>query len=56
LAEAYGGWADRVDKTPDFAPALARATKRKGVRLLHLRTDIEVITNRTTIEELRKRG
>ena len=54
LAEAYGGWAERVDKTEDFAPALARAMTRKGIRLLHCLTDIEVISNARTIAEIRK--
>ena len=53
LAEAYGGWATRVDTTADFAPALADAATRKGIRLLHCVTDVEVISNQTTIEKLR---
>ena len=55
LAEAYGGWAIRVDATADFAPALADATARKGIRLIHCITDVEVISNQTTIEKLRAR-
>jgi len=54
LAEAYGGWAERVDKTADFAPALARAMERKGIRLIHCITDVEVISNARTIAELRQ--
>jgi acetolactate synthase-1/2/3 large subunit len=54
LAEAYGGWAEKVGKTEDFAPALAKAMKRKGIRLLHLKTDVEVISNARTISEIRK--
>ncbi|HJS40238.1 MAG TPA: thiamine pyrophosphate-binding protein [Sphingomicrobium sp.] len=54
LARAYGGWADTVAKTEDFAPALARAMKRKGLRLLHCITDVEVISNARTIAEIRK--
>jgi acetolactate synthase-1/2/3 large subunit len=54
LAEAYGGWAETVEKTADFAPALARAVERKGIRLLHLKTDVEQISNQTTIGEIRK--
>ena len=53
LAEAYGGWAVRVDTTTGFAPALANATARSGIRLLHCVTDVEVISNQTTIEKLR---
>ena len=39
----------------DFAPALARAMERKGIRLIHCITDVEVITNQTTIAKLRTR-
>ena len=53
LAEAYGGWATRVDTTAGFAPALADAMGRTGVRLIHCITDVEVISNQTTIEKLR---
>ena len=53
LAEAYGGWGERVERTSDFAPALGRAMERKGIRLLHCVTDVEVISNTTTITRLR---
>ena len=56
LARAYGGWAEIVEKTEDFAPALAEAMNRKGIRLLHLKTDVEVISNATTIGEIRKKA
>jgi acetolactate synthase-1/2/3 large subunit len=55
LARAYGGWAATVETTEAFAPALADALKRKGIRLLHLKTDVEVISNQATIAQLRKR-
>ena len=53
LAEAYGGWATRVEATADFAPALDDAMTRKGIRLIHCVTDVEVISNATTIAKLR---
>ncbi len=56
LARAYGAWAETVERTEDFAPALARAQAERGVKLLHLKTDIEFITNATTISRLRARG
>jgi len=56
LARAYGAWAETVERTEDFAPALARAQARRGVRLLHLKTDVEVISNATTITSLRERA
>ena len=53
LARAYGGWAETVEKTADFAAALDRALGRSGIRLLHLKTDVEQISNQTTIAKLR---
>jgi len=41
LARAYGAWAARVEETAGFAPALKDALARKGLRLLHLVSDIE---------------
>ncbi len=55
LARAYGGWAETVETTEQFAPALDRALAEKGVRLLHLRTDIEIINPATTISAIRDR-
>jgi acetolactate synthase-1/2/3 large subunit len=55
LARAYGGWAETIETTADFAPALSRALEQPGIRLLHLRTDIEQISNQTTISKLRTR-
>lgn len=54
LARAYGCWAETVERTEDFAPALHRAQQQCGVRLLHLRTDIEVITAGTTLAALER--
>ena len=42
--------------TAEFGPALDDAMGRKGIRLLHLRTDVEVITNQTTISALRDKA
>jgi acetolactate synthase I/II/III large subunit len=53
LARAYGAWAETVETTADFAPALARAVEQKGVRMLHLKTDVERISAGTTISRLR---
>ena len=43
LARAYGAWATRVEATADFAPALADAITRRGVRVIHLVTEMEYI-------------
>jgi acetolactate synthase I/II/III large subunit len=56
LARAYGGWAETVERTEDFAPALDRALKQHGIRLLHCKTDVEQITNATTISKLREKA
>ena len=56
LARAYGGWSETVEKTEDFAPALDKALKRKGIRLLHCKTDVEQISNATTITKIREKA
>ncbi len=53
LALAYGAWAARVEETDQFAGALDEALGRKGIRLIHCVTDVEIISNQTTIEKLR---
>jgi acetolactate synthase-1/2/3 large subunit len=55
LGRAYGAWAETVERTEDFAAALERAQAQRGVKLLHLKTDVEVISNATTITRLRER-
>jgi acetolactate synthase-1/2/3 large subunit len=56
LALAFGGWSETVDRTEDFAPALDEALKRRGIRLLHCKTDVEQISNATTISKLREKA
>ena len=56
LARAFGAWAETVERTGDFAPALDRAAREKGVKLLHLKTDVEQITTATTITRLREKA
>ena len=53
LARAYDCWAATVARTEDFAPALAEAMPQPGVRLLHLKTDVEQITAATTLTAIR---
>lgn len=56
LARAFGCWSERVDETADFAPALRAAAGRKGVRLIHLATDIEhLAANGLTVTALREK-
>ncbi|MFA7586085.1 MAG: thiamine pyrophosphate-dependent enzyme [Novosphingobium sp.] len=57
LARAYGAWATTISETAGFAPALAEAMQRKGLRLLHLKTDIEHLSaSGHTITRLRGRS
>jgi acetolactate synthase-1/2/3 large subunit len=56
LGRAFGTWAETVERTEDFAAALERARAQAGVKLLHLKTDIEIISNATTITKLRERA
>jgi protein-L-isoaspartate(D-aspartate) O-methyltransferase len=56
LARAYGAWAEMVETTEQFAPALDEALKRKGICLLHCKTDVEQISNATTITKLREKA
>lgn len=53
LARAYGAWSQTVERTADFAGALERAVGQGGVRLLHLKTDVEFITAGTTLSAIR---
>lgn len=55
LARAYGGWAATVERTDQFAPAFAEAMAHKGLKLLHLKTDVERISNSTTISAMHAR-
>jgi len=55
LARAFGGWSERVEETANFASALRAAIGRKGVRLIHLITEIEVLAaSGITVSELRR--
>ena len=55
LARAYGAWAETIEATSAFAPALDRALAQPGVKLLHLKTDMERISAGTTISALHAR-
>jgi acetolactate synthase-1/2/3 large subunit len=54
LARAFGSWAQTVETTEQFVPALEEAMARTGIRLLHCKTDVEEISNATTISRLRQ--
>ncbi|RJG09436.1 thiamine pyrophosphate-binding protein [Massilia cavernae] len=58
LARAYGGHGEQVDKTADFAPALARALEHARSKnlpaLIELRYDGNLITPNATLETIRQ--
>ena len=58
LARAYGGHGEIVERTADFAPALARALEHANGRhlpaLIELRYDGNLITPNATLESMRK--
>ena len=56
LAKAFGLAAERVERTDDFASALARALAAEGSALIELITEQEVISHRTTISAMRAKA
>ena len=56
FARAFRGTAEVVEKTAGFVPALDRVMGQKGLRLIHCKTDVEQITNATTISKIREKA
>jgi len=56
LARAYGAWGATVERTEQFGEVLDEARSVRGVRLIHLKTDVEQITPALTISALRERS
>jgi len=56
LAQAYGAYGERVERTEDFAAAFERARNAKAPALLELRVDPDAITPRTTLAAIRERA
>ncbi|MBI1404273.1 MAG: thiamine pyrophosphate-binding protein [Porphyrobacter sp.] len=57
LGAAYGAWSARAETTDDFIAALAEAKDRKGLRLMHLKADLErIAASGATITGLRERA
>lgn len=54
MAEGYGCHAERVTRTADVGPAIARARASGRAAVIELVTDPEQITSRTTITRLRE--
>ncbi len=53
-ARAFGGHGERVERTEDFAPALARAIDSGRPAIIHCLIDPEAITPTTTLTALRE--
>jgi acetolactate synthase-1/2/3 large subunit len=53
LAKAYGAHGERVERTEEFAPALARALQCGKPALLHLLLDPQAVTPTATLDGLR---
>jgi acetolactate synthase-1/2/3 large subunit len=53
LARAYGAHGETVERTEDFAPALARARESGKAAVIDLRMDANIITTSTTLDAIR---
>jgi acetolactate synthase-1/2/3 large subunit len=56
LAQAFGLQAELVERTEDFAGALARARSAGGPALIELRCDPEALTPRATLSAIREQA
>jgi acetolactate synthase-1/2/3 large subunit len=56
LAFAYGAHGERVERTDEFAPALARALQSGKPAVIHCLIDPQAITPATTLDNLRAQG
>jgi acetolactate synthase I/II/III large subunit len=56
LAFAYGAHGERVERTEEFAPALARALASGKPAVLHCLLDPQAITPAATLDSLRAKG
>jgi acetolactate synthase-1/2/3 large subunit len=52
-AECFGGYGERVERTGDFAPALARAIASGKPAILHCMLDPQAITPNATLDQIR---
>jgi acetolactate synthase-1/2/3 large subunit len=52
-AHCFGGYGERVERTRDFAPALARAIASGKPAILHCMMDPQAITPSITLDEIR---
>jgi acetolactate synthase I/II/III large subunit len=52
-AQCFGGYGERVERTQDFAPALARAIASGKPAILHCLMDPQAMTPNATLDEIR---
>ncbi len=55
-AKAFGAHGEVVERSADFAPALARARRAGTAAILELRLDPETISTRATLSQIRGKG
>jgi acetolactate synthase-1/2/3 large subunit len=55
-ARAFGGHGERIERTEEFAPALARAMASGKPAILHCLIDPETITPTMTLSAIRERA
>jgi acetolactate synthase I/II/III large subunit len=56
LAQAYGVFGASVARTEEFSPAFEEAASRKSAAIIELKMDLEMITTRTTLSEIRRQA
>jgi len=57
LGEAFGGWSATAATTDEFTTALAQAQSRSGLRLIHMKIDIEQLAaSGATVSGLRAKA
>ena len=57
LGAAFGGWTATARTTEEFTAALAEAQSRNGLRLIHMKIDVEQLAaSGATVSGLRSRG
>lgn len=57
LGAAFGGWTATARTTEEFTTALAEAQSRNGLRLIHMKIDVEQLAaSGATVSGLRSRG
>jgi acetolactate synthase I/II/III large subunit len=56
VAQDFGGFGERVEHTPDFAPAFERALASGKPAILHCIVDPQALTPSATLDDIRRRS